>query len=210
MHKAIIFDFDGTIADSERTMLASLNAIASEFGFQPLESEEIPALRKLSARTFVTKRLGIPFWNLWTIVRLEKRAKEEFAKRDTSLRVFPGMADVIATLRSRGHIVGIVSSTPDAAVVRVLREAGIAVDFVHAGSPAYLKAHALRAALRTHGLTRENVLYVGDEVRDVDACRRVGIPIIAITWGLNNAETLAARGASVASTPQELLARLVR
>lgn len=208
MYDTVIFDFDGTIVDSEQLMLDALNAVSNEFGFPHLSRDEIPQLRKMSARELVSRRLHIPLWRVWKLRRLEKRTKKEFAKHGGTLRVFPHMAEIISELRLNGYRVGIVSSAVASLVERVLRDADITVDFLHAGSAAYRKAHALKATLAAHGLDKHRTVYVGDELRDVDACRRVGIPIIAVGWGLNDAASLAEAGAKVASTPAQLFSMI--
>jgi phosphoglycolate phosphatase len=204
-YKAILFDFDGTIADSMPIMLRSLNAIAGEFGFKPATTEEIPQLRKLSARKFITKRLRIPLWHVMKLRRLERRLKEEFAQHTSSLNTFNGMADVLAELRMDGYTVGVVSSAPQDIVENFLRDADITLDFVEAGGGTFGKARLLSASLALHGLTGLPVLYVGDELRDIEACRRVGIPMVGVAWGLNDTETLVSAGVPVAMTPQQLI-----
>ena len=209
MHDTVIFDFDGTLADSERLMLEALNALAGEFGFAALTLQEIPQLRKLSARELVTKRLRIPAWKVWKLYRLEKRSKAEFAKRSAGLHVFPGMREVLLELRESGWRIGIVSSAAAEVVERVVREESLPADFVYAGSSALWKAHAIRAALAKEGIYKEHVFYVGDELRDAEACARVGILMIAVGWGLNDADPLQRVGVEVATTPQELYSMIV-
>lgn len=204
----ILFDFDGTIADSERLMFSSLNAIAGEFGFKALSSGEVPQLRKMSVRELVGGRLRIPLWKIWKLHRLEKRAKEEFAKHSAMLGVFPGMAGILSELRMNGYTIGVVSSAPQRVVEDVLREGGVSMDFVHAGSSTLGKARAIRKALKEHGIDKSRAVYVGDELRDVDACRRAGIPMIGVGWGLNDARTLREAGVKVASTPSELFSMI--
>jgi phosphoglycolate phosphatase len=204
MYQTVIFDFDGTIADSEHAMISSLNAISGEFGFSRIEPGEVASLRKLSIWQLVTKRLRIPFWNVLAILRLEKRAKAAFLARGDFLDVFPGMADGIARLREKGCLVGIVSSTPLPVIERVLRGSGIVVDFVSAGSPVYRKASAIRKEIRSRGVDKKTAVYVGDELRDINAAKHAGISVISVGWGLNDPAVLAARGARVASTPGEL------
>lgn len=209
-YDAILFDFDGTIVDSEQHMLDALNAVSNEFGFTPLNREEISQLRKLSARELVTERLRIPIWKVWKLYWLERRAKEEFARRSAGLHVFTGMQEVIGKLHDSGLKMGIVSSAASHVVKRVVHEAKLPFDFIYAGSSAIIKAYAIKAAIAKEGIDKRRVVYVGDEIRDVEACDRVGIPIIAVGWGLNDAETLRSRGVEVASTPEELFSMITK
>lgn len=208
MADTIIFDFDGTIADSERLMLSSLASIAGEFGFKAISPDEVPRLRKMSVRQLVAERLGIPLWRALKLRRLEKRSKEEFAKHAAMLSVFPGMSDILSELRMNGYTVGVVSSAPQRVVEDVLREGGMSMNFIHAGSGTFGKARAIRKALKKHGIDKSRAVYVGDELRDIDACRRAGIPMLGVGWGLNDALTLRGAGIKVASTPSELFSMI--
>jgi phosphoglycolate phosphatase len=63
--------------------------------------------------------------------------------------------------------------------------------------------------MRRYGLRADELLYVGDEVRDVNACRKVGIPIVGVSWGLNDHNALVEAEANyVVDTPEELLSLL--
>jgi phosphoglycolate phosphatase len=206
-YDTILFDFDGTIADSEKIMFEALNAIAGEFGFQPVMPEEFPSLRQLSARAFVAERLRIPLWRVRKLLRLEKKTKAEYAKRSTGIRMFSGMPDVLRALRENGVDIGIVTSAPREVVERALRENEVAVDFVRAGVGTFGKARAIRGALRERRIGA-HALYVGDELRDAEACKKAGIAMLGVSWGLNDAAALRAAGVEVAATPRELLAML--
>lgn len=208
MAKAVLFDFDGTIADSEWLILESLNTQAARFGFEPIRHEEIPALRRFSMQQLVTQRLSMPLWNFPRLLRLERAAKAAFEKRSSELQVFAGMAEVVAALRAQGYLVGVVSSAPELAVCAVLERTGIEVDFVRASIGAFGKARVMRAVLTQHGVARRHALYVGDELRDIEATKRARIGIVCVGWGLNDAATLRAAGAEVASTPEALLAMI--
>lgn len=202
--RLVLFDFDGTLADTERLILATTNALAEEFGYEPIRPEEYPAIRAMGARERLVKRLGIPLWNVLKVRRIERRAREEYARRAHQIRVFDGVADVVAHLRERGLRVAVLSSN-DAAIVRqTVEQAGMRFDFYDTGSRALGKARALRRAMRSHSIPPADVVYVGDELRDVEACRSAGVRMIGVAWGLTDAASLRAGGIEVASTPQEL------
>ncbi len=208
-YRTVIFDFDGTLADSEPLMISALNAVSDEFGFAPITAEELPQLRALSQKELVAERLGIPLWRVRTWLRLEKRAKEEFAKTRKRPQLFPGVAEVVSQLRSRGAVVGVVSSGVPSVVEQVLDEARVELDFVDAGTSSFRKGSALRAVLRRHRFAAASTVYVGDELRDLAACKKAGIAMFGVAWGLNSAEALEKAGVEVVSTPEELLRMLI-
>ena len=204
----ILFDFDGTIADTADLSIDIINSIAPEFGIVPVRAEEVPVLKKMSAYKLLTERSGIPLWNIVKIRRLERRVREEFARRADNIRLFEAVVPLVRTLRAAGYEIGIVTSNAHAVVVGALERADVEVDFVHAGSKFFGKARAIRAALREYELNRRSTVYVGDELRDVEACKKVGIDCIAVGWGFNAPEALEKAGVKVAATPQQLLGML--
>lgn len=200
----MLFDFDGTIADTEDLVFEATNALAQEFGFEPIRPDEYPAIRAMGARERIVSRLGIPLWNILKVRRLERRAREEYTKRAHEIRVIDGIADVVAGLRERGLRVAILSSN-DAVVVReTVERAGLSFDFYDTGSRALGKARALRKAMGSHSVPPGEVIYVGDELRDVEACRSADVRMVGVAWGLTDAAALRAGGIEVASTPEEL------
>jgi phosphoglycolate phosphatase len=208
-YDTILFDFDGTLADSEHLSLDIMNTLAPEFGYAPIAPDEIPKLKLMSAWQLLDQRSGIPLWNFAKIRRLEKRVREEFQARSKELHVFPGIPELIRDMHASGYRIGVVSSNVQTIVEDVLREAEITVEFIHAGSKFFGKARAIRAALKGYLLDRARVIYVADELRDIDACRKVGIRMLAVGWGFNSPDALRNAGARVAATPAELLRILV-
>jgi phosphoglycolate phosphatase len=207
-YEVVLFDFDGTLADSEQLSLDIMNALAPEFGYAPITPDEIPKLKRMSAWQLLDQRSGIPLWNFAKIRRLEKRVREEFQTRSKMIKLFPGISGLLRGLREAGYRIGVVSSNAENIVEHVLQGGGVKIDFIHAGSRFFGKARALRATLKEYSLHRSHVIYIGDELRDIDACRKVGVDMIAVGWGFNAPDALQSAGARVAATPEELLSIL--
>lgn len=203
--KTIIFDFDGTLVDIEPLFIEVFNSLAPEFRYAPILPEDIPRIKKLGAREFIRTRLRIPFWKIW---RLERRGKEEYRNRMESIELFSGMQEVLEKLRNRGYRIGIISSNASAIILDLIKKFGIEIDFIYQ-STIFGKAQAIRKALKKERLEIDTVVYIGDEVRDVEACQAIGVDMLAVTWGLNEKAALALAGATTVDTPQELLNRLL-
>lgn len=197
----LIFDFDGTLADVEPLFLDIYNRLASEFRFAPITAEEIPFLKTMGTKDFLRKKIHLPFWN---IPRLIRRGHEEYRKSSESIELFPGIQAVISELKTRGYRIGILSSSKQAVISTILARFNVHVDFIRESS-IFGKARSLEKTLREEKLERNSVIYIGDEIRDIEACRQAGIGIVAVTWGLNAKDTLAKTGVSTIDAPQELL-----
>lgn len=207
MHQktAIIFDFDGTLADIQKIFVEIFDVLALEFGFAPLAPGEIETLRSLGAREFLRTRVKVHFWNM---PRLIRRAHEEYLARISEITLFPGIQATVATLREKGYRTGILSSSKSETLLKLLAAFDLRMDFVYQSS-VFGKADALKKIFKREHFLIDDAIYIGDEVRDVEACRQAGIDVIAVTWGLNTRAVLEAAGAPTVDTPEELLQKLL-
>ncbi len=79
-------------------------------------------------------------------------------------------------------------------------------DFISVGSGLFGKRRTLNKVIKQHNLKKDDILYVGDEVRDIEASRGVGIAVASVTWGYNSRKVLQAYGPDyLIDQPQELL-----
>ncbi len=205
MHKTIIFDLDGTIADSESVFFDIVNALAPRFGYDPIVSDESGELKKLHLRDFLLHRLG---WRIILLPFILRAGRARYHAIANKVPIFPGMKEVFTALHKQGIRIGMVSSSEERTIHTILEANDLAVDFV-VHSNLFGKARAIKKALREHSLETADVLYVGDEVRDVEACQLSGVKIIAVTWGLNSKEALEQAGAETVDTREALLTRLL-
>jgi phosphoglycolate phosphatase len=198
-----IFDFDGTIADSAAWFAGALNEEARLNGFREILPDDRETLRGLSSKE-IFAYLGIPTWKLPLIVRQLRAA----AARDIGqISAFPWVPDVLATLRSRGVAIAIVSSNTKANILRVLgAEVAAMIDQFGTGASLFGKTAKIEAVIKRCGSTAVLTTSVGDEVRDVEAARPLGVSTLAVTWGYATASALeAAQPTRIVHAPAELL-----
>jgi phosphoglycolate phosphatase len=198
--KLVVFDFDGTLADSLAATVETFNRLAGEMGFTPLTD---PAgARQLSTRQFL-KAHRISFWRLPKLVR---RFRALAGERAHELKLFAGIPDALVALAA-GAKLGVLSSNSEGNIRACLRANGAEERFAFVvGYPRLFgKGKALKRIVRAERLEKADVLYVGDEVRDIEAAQRAGVKCAAVTWGYHATELL--RTASpdfVLETPGEL------
>ncbi len=185
-YRLIVWDFDGTLADTLALSVEIFNAFASRHGFRPLE--DLAAARRLNTRAFF-RQYRIPLWKL-PMLGAEYRAAVRH--RMESMRLFPGVAELVRDLRGAGRRMGVLSSNAAENVRACLgaNGAGDAFDFVVGYPRLFGKATAIRQLLRQESVGPREFLYVGDEVRDVEAARKAGVDVAAVTWGYHAAELL--------------------
>ena len=79
-------------------------------------------------------------------------------------------------------------------------------DRMECNIPLFGKSKALQRLLKSESLTVDDVVYVGDEVRDIEACHQAMVPVIAVTWGMNTRERLLeVKPGWLADSPDEVL-----
>ncbi len=186
--QTIVFDFDGTIADTLEAARVVVNGMAEEFGFKQITAEEIPALRKMSINHLL-KHLGI---SKLKVPSLLAKGRKRLKSKIESIPMIEGMAAVIQQLQQRADSLGILSSNSEENVRLFLQFHGISdkIDFIVTTSKLTSKAKYLARIREKFAPKPGGMIYIGDEERDVEACRKVGIPVIAVTWGFNCREML--------------------
>lgn len=180
----IIFDFDGTIADS---MWAVIGIYEQIFKVK-VSPEQVEHIRGLSAMQ-VIKELKVP---LWRAPKLLTQGKKIMAAYMPQIKPCAGMPELILKLHAEGYTLRIMSSNSTTNVHDFLRTNGLEGCFksVDGGVGLFVKAPALRKIIRTHHIAADKVFYVGDEARDIDGAKKAGVPIIAVGWGYNSPELL--------------------
>lgn len=205
MKKTIIFDLDGTLVDIEPIFFRIFNTLAESFGFAPLRQEEIPHLKQFHLKDLVWKRLG---WHILLLPLILHRGREAYNALVPEITLFPGMSDLIATLKAKGYRIGIVSSSRQDTIEAIVKHHALPIDFMYHGK-LFHKARSLQTVLANEHLNLSETLYIGDEVRDVEACHQTGLDIVAVSWGLNSKEALNNTGAQTVDTREELLATIL-
>jgi phosphoglycolate phosphatase len=201
-YRLFMFDFDGTLADSLGQLVALYNRLAPSLGLKPVT--DVEAARATPTRRLL-KQLGIRFWKLPRVVRAFQAA---VAAEAQAVRLHDGIAAMLGDLAARGARLAVLSSNREDNIRRCLQANGVEDRFAFiVGYPKLFgKAKALRRILRSEGLSRADVLYVGDELRDIEAGRKVRIATAAVTWGFHAESLLAAAGATfLIRQPAELV-----
>jgi phosphoglycolate phosphatase len=130
------------------------------------------------------------------------------SKRLNEIEMFAGMSDLLESLHARGYKLFIMSSNSTSNISKFLSSNGVKKYFkkIYGGVGLLNKAGALRRTLKRNNLNPEDVIYVGDEVRDIEAAKDVDIKIVSVSWGFNDKTILNNEKPNfLVNTPAELL-----
>lgn len=201
--KTLIFDFDGTIADVMKSHLFFVNELAKELKLPEFNESDIQILRGKTLpqlmKEYSISWLKLPF--------LIKRAKELQAQIRDSLVPVVGMIKTLTTLSERNVRMGILTSNNKENVEFFLHKHGLSLfDFLISDTSIFGKEGKIKRLLKERKLRPHEVYYIGDEVRDIEACKKCNIPCVSVTWGLNSKALLEKYSPNrIIDRPEELL-----
>lgn len=186
--KLIIFDFDGTLADTLPVFLRIFDEAAEKYGFQPFNRD--PELRHLDARQLMAMH-GIPLWKVPMVAHF---MRERMAHKIPEISLFPGVEQVLRELKSRGVTLTIVSSNSLGNVKQTLGPdiAGLFSRF-ECGASLFGKLPKIRKVLAATGIACADTLLIGDEIRDAKVAAEAGMDFGAVAWGYNHVDVLIAQ-----------------
>jgi phosphoglycolate phosphatase len=204
-YSLVIFDLDGTLADSFPWFKRNVNAVADRYRFRRVKEADVEMLRRASTHE-ILNHLEIPWWKLPLIARHVRRLKTEQA---ASIPLFDGVHDMLGALAARGLQLALVSSDTEANARQKLgASAGLFAHF-DCAAPLFGKPRKFRRVLQRAGIDARDAISIGDETRDIEAARAVGIACGAVTWGYAAPQALIDRKPDlVFETMGEIAARL--
>ncbi|SFO19296.1 phosphoglycolate phosphatase [Bradyrhizobium sp. Ghvi] len=174
-----IFDLDGTLVDSFPWFLRTINDVADRFGFRRVADEDVEELRHASTREILS-RLEVPVWKLPAIARHARRLKGEAA---AEISLFAGADAMLRTLAGKGIQLALVTSDSEANARQKLGTSAALFSHFDCAASVFGKPARFRRVIRRAGVEPHRVISIGDEVRDIEAARAVGIACGAVCWG---------------------------
>lgn len=187
--KYIIFDFDGTIADSVDAALQIYNRVAPEYKCKPIHGE---ARELLSAKnpTRYFKEYGVTPFKLFLLVF---RIRKELGKQIEQISMVEGIEKSLIRLKKAGFRLGILTSNSRKNVEQFLAHNQLSdvFSFVYSGRHLLGKDSLISKIIKKEKLSEGAIVYVGDETRDVLAMKKARIPVVAVSWGLSSESKLA-------------------
>jgi phosphoglycolate phosphatase len=201
--KAIIFDFDGTIADSMPVIMEVIGEMAGKNGLPVFSAEQIKKSKNFSVRQIIDQLKISKIRLLFSL----RKGRKLFNKKISQVLPIPGIILALEVLKQRGYRLGILSSNSQASIKEFVQRNGINLfDFISTEKAFFGKGRILKKLVRKYGFEKSLVFYIGDETRDIEAAREAGIKIVAVSWGFNSQKLLAENHPDyLIQQPKELL-----
>ncbi len=187
MIKYIFWDFDGTIADSLNLAIEVTNLLAKKYNLKQVDMSKIDYYKGLTIFELI-KEFNL---NILNIPKLAIEFKRLIRERVNELELIPNLNEVILKI-SEYAMQGILTSNSKQNVKIFLENHSLANYFCCIFSERQFmgKEFSLRKILRKMKISRSEIIYIGDEYRDIIAAKRVGIKSIAVLWGFNSLKAL--------------------
>jgi len=198
----VIFDFDGTIADTYPIIKTIIQAMARDYGYPSFTTRQFNRARQQDLQATL-KQFKIPFFR---IPFLLAQGRKKLYQLIEQVLPFKEIVEAVSRLRHQGLIIGILTSNAKQNVELFLKKHRLEVDFIDSELSLFGKHRALRKILKKHHWDKSLAIYVGDEVRDVKACQKIKMDVIAVSWGFNDRRILEKNHPTfIIDRPQELL-----
>lgn len=187
-YSTVIFDFDGTIADTFSKLVEINNRLYKELGTDPIDQNEALQLKEHAMRDWF-RIIEIPIYKIPAFI---KTIIEELHKEVASINAFAGIAQILKKLKKENVLTGIVTTDSVENVRKFLKAHDLEQYFEFVSSADFIagKTFALNRIINQYKLVRSKTLYIGDTTRDIKNSKHVKIDVAAVTWGYNSEKLL--------------------
>jgi len=199
--KLVIFDFDGTIADTLEAAISVLDELAEEGKIKPYSKSDLLRWRKMDPKA-VLKETGLSWWQVPLLLISGRNRLKKHAKSTT---IFEGMKLALQEVAQTYPWV-VISTNSHRFISEVFELHGITgFGEINGGGGLFGKHRRIKQVMKKYKLDPSNVVLVTDEIRDLEAAKKCDIHCITITWGYQDRETILNRNPEYCiDSPQEL------
>jgi len=188
-YRLAIFDFDGTLADSFPFFIRVINQLAEQHGFKKVDLDLVPTYRQHSARQLM-EQVGMPAWKLPFVVKSFISLMRQNA---ANISLFEHIDELLLHLADRDVTLAIVSSNSPENVSRILGPSNTKlISQFECGVSIFGKPARIQKVLKKAGIPCREVIYIGDQVADLEAARKEQVAFGAVSWGYGAIESLRA------------------
>lgn len=201
MYKLIIFDFDGTIANTIEVGIPIFNEFARKYKFRELK--DIKEVREVTLMEFIKTHKISRLRFLFYLKAFLKRLNKDMEK----VKAYNGMDNVIKKL-DKDYKLGIISANSKENIKKFLDTNNLSYyfDFIYNYPLLRGKSAVFKKIIKEKKFDKKDLIYIGDEDSDIKAAKKAGIDSIAVVWGMKNKELLRNKKPTfIAEKPEDIL-----
>jgi phosphoglycolate phosphatase len=189
LYKLIIFDFDGTLTSSMDVAYKVYQMMAQKYRLTTLTKPELLELKALP----LFEKLRVLGISLFDIPKLTKESQKLVRSFLEETQIYPGMKELVSLLKDKGYLVAIISSNIKRNIYHVLKHHQFLMfDKIIGKAKLFEKHVVIQALAKKKKISLQDVLYIGDEVRDIHACQKINVDVAAVSWGFDDPSVLLA------------------
>lgn len=214
--QAVLFDLDGTLADTAPDLADALNRLRREEGKRPIPLARVRPFASAGARGLLRAGFGVGPGDAEYEALRAAFLEHYRARTCVKTKLFPGVRPLLSALRARAIPWGIVTNKLQRFTDRIVARLGLAPDCVVCGDTTpHTKPHPapLLAAAERLGVAATRCWYLGDDLRDMQAARAAAMRPVAVLWGYHHPEggdPVSWQADALIERPADLLALLER
>ena len=207
MHTTLIFDLDGTLADSADCIVTSMHLVANHFGWDPVSDKSIQDLIGKSLSVMFPALYNTPDDKLQAAI---DRYRVEYVRlTKTEEKLFDGIIPLLQKLNAMGFKMAIATGKNQAGAEHACNRLGLTpyFDSIHGilpGTPGKPDPAVLIRAMKALDSAADECVMIGDTVYDMQLAQAVGVRAIGVAWGVHSQEKLEDCGVSVATSVSKL------
>lgn len=201
----LIFDFDGTIADTVKLYVLAYQQIHKRYGLPKLKKSDCELFKNLSLGTLIKEYQLGPV----KLMKIASELNQTVGGLIKQAHFFPQMKEILLALRKKYRL-ALLSSNQMSNIEAFFKQENLVMadvfSFWRCDKQIFGKDRALLNLAKKEQFNLKKTLYFGDQVRDIEACRRAKVAIAAVSWGFASEELLAkAEPDFLLNNPQEIV-----
>jgi phosphoglycolate phosphatase-like HAD superfamily hydrolase len=186
-YKYVIFDFDGTLADTEEANFVIYQKLAEKYNLRNITMDELGRLKKMHAKEVIAyielKKRYLPF--------LLKKGKNLLTQDIKNISLCkPDIFHIIGNLKKMGIKTAIITTNSKTNVKLFLEAHDVDIFDIIVSAGMFGKESKMKKIVKKAKINIDKFLYVGDEIRDITAARNAKMDIASVGWGYNTVESL--------------------
>ena len=207
MHTTLIFDLDGTLADSADCIVTSMHLVAKHFGWAPVSDKSIQDLIGKSLSFMFPSLYNTPDDKLQSAI---ERYRVEYVRlTETEEKLFDGVIPLLEDLQSMGFKMAIATGKNQAGAEHACNRLGLTpyFDSIHGilpGTPGKPDPAVLIRAMKALGSAADECVMIGDTIYDMQLAQAVDVRAIGVAWGVHSRDKIEGYGVPVATSVSKL------